>query len=427
VGFPRSGGRVLGVHHSGSFHRPARENREYSIHGQTNTQATRRRQIVAMVRRGASLRAAARRARVSLDTVQRWIARAVGQRLDRVEWTDRPPIAHTIHRTAPRIERMILTARRALQEQSDLGEFGAHAIHRALLARALPAVPSVRTIGRILERRGALDGRRRVRRVPPPRGWYLPAVASGGRELDSFDVVEGLQLPDGTEVEVLTGTSLHGGLVGAWPGPPLTARHIVTTLITHWRDVGMPAYAQFDNDNRFQGPHQHADTMGRVIRLCLSLAIVPVFAPPREPGFQNGVENLNGRWQEKVWGRFDHRSLTGLCVRSTRYVAASRQRAVVRHERTPPRTLFPAGWQLDLQAPLHGRVIFIRRTTEYGAVSLLGHTLRVDPHWCHRLVRCEVLLDHQCIRFYGLRRAHPDLQPLLGEARYRLPERRFKE
>jgi hypothetical protein len=78
----------------------------------------------------------------------------------------------------------------------------------------------------------------------------------------------------------------------------------------------MPAYAQFDNDNRFQGPHQHADTMGRVIRLCLSLTIVPVFAPPREPGFQNGVENLNGRWQEKVWARFNHRSLTGLCVRS---------------------------------------------------------------------------------------------------------------
>jgi hypothetical protein len=380
-----------------------------------------------MVREGASLRAVARRARVSLDTVQRWVARAEGQRLDRVDWTDQAPIAHTIHRTMPRIETLVLRLRRELKDQSDLGEFGAHAIHRALLARAMPSPPGVRTIGRILARRGALDGRRRMRRVPPPRGWYLPALALGAMELDSFDVVTGLTLPDGTEVEVLTGTALHSGLVGAWPSEPLTARRIVTTLITHWRDVGLPAYAQFDNDNRFQGPHQHADTMGRVIRLCLGLGIVPVFAPPREPGFQNGVENLNGRWQEKVWGRFDHQSLAGLCARSVRYVAASRQRAAVRHERIPSRLPFPVRWQLDLQKPLQGRVIFIRRTTEYGAVALLGHTLKIDPHWCHRLVRCEVLLDRQCIRFYALRRAQPDAQPLLREMRYRLPTRRFRE
>lgn len=234
-------------------------------------------------------------------------------------------------------------------------------------------------------------------------------------------------MPDGTEVEVLTGTALHSGLVGAWPSGPLTARHIVTTLIAHWRDVGLPSYAQFDNDNRFQGPHQHADTMGRVIRLCLGLGIVPVFAPPREPGFQNGIENLNGRWQEKVWGRFDHQSLADLCRRSVRYVAASRQRAAACHERIPPRAPFPVGWQLDLQAPLQGRVIFIRRTTEYGAIALLGHTFRVDPQWCHRLVRCEVLLDQHCIRFYGLRRAQPEEQPLLRETRYRFPKRRFKE
>ena len=282
-------------------------------------------------------------------------------------------------------------------------------------------------IGRILERRGALDRRRRVRRPPPPRGWYLPTVAQGDTELDSFDVITGLPLPNGTELEVLTGTALHSGLIGAWPSVPITARQIVTTLTEHWRDVGLPGYAQFDNDNRFQGPHQFADTMGRVIRLCLSLHIVPVFAPPREPGFQNSVENLNGRWQEKVWGRFDHHSLAGLCARSARYVAASRQRAAVRHERVPNRTPFPPEWQLDLQAPLRGRVIFIRRTTEYGAVSLLGHTFRVDPHWSHRLVRCEILLNRHCIRFYALRRAQPDAQPLLREAPYRLPRRAFKE
>ncbi len=380
-----------------------------------------------MVRRGASLRAVARSARVTLDTVQRWVARATGQRLDRVDWNDRPPIAHRIHRTDRETEDLILTLRRQLKEQSDLGEFGPQAIHRTLVARSHPPVPTVRTIARVVERRGALDGQRRVRRPPPPRGWYLPEVAQGQAELDSFDIVEGLWLPDGTDIEVLTGISLHGGVVGAWPGLPWTARQIVTTLTAYWGEVGLPMYAQFDNDNRFQGPHQHADTLGRVVRLCLSLGIVPVFAPPREPGLQNAVEHLNGQWQAKVWGRFEYESLADVCTRSTRYVAARRHRVAARSEGTPPRLPFPTRWTLDLQAPPRGRVVFVRRTSEHGAVELLGHTFQINPLWCHRLVRCELLLDEERIRFYGLRRAQPDTQPLLCEPPYRFPNRRFKE
>lgn len=380
-----------------------------------------------MVRRGASLRAVARRVRVTLDTVQRWVARAAGQRLDRVDWNDRPPIARTIHRTDRDTEDLILTLRRELKEQSALGEFGAEAIHRTLVARASPRIPTPRTIGRIVERRGALDGRRRSRRPAPPRGWYLPDVVQGRAELDSFDIVEGLRLPDETEIEVLTGTSLHGSVVGAWPGPPLTARQVVTTMVTHWREVGLPTYAQFDNDNRFQGPHQHRDVVGRVMRLCLSLAVVPVFAPPREPGFQNAIENFNGRWQGKVWARFGNDTLATLCEHSSRHVMASRHRAAARIDAAPPRMPFPTDWSLDLQGALHGRIIFLRRTSEHGMVSLLGRTFLVDPLWCHRLVRSELLLDEQCLHFYGLRRAEPESQPLLRQIPYALPKRRFKE
>jgi hypothetical protein len=355
------------------------------------------------------------------------MARASDTRLDRVDWTDRPPLAHTIHRTDRDTEDLILTVRRELKERSALGEFGAEAIQRALRTQAHAGIPTVRTIGRILERRGAIDYRRRVRRPAPAPGWYLRDVVDLRAELDSFDIVEGLRLPDGTDIDVLTGTSLHGHLVGAWPGRVWTARHVVTTLVTHWREVGLPAYAQFDNDNRFQGPHQHADVVGRVMRLCLSLRVVPVFAPPREPGFQNAVENLNGLWQAKVWGRFTHNSLRQLSAQSARYVIASRQRAAARHEHTPPRVSFPRDWSFDLQASLRGRIIFLRRTTERGMVSLLGHHMSVDPQWCHRLVRCEVLLDDERVRFYALRRAQSDAQPLLRDLPYRLPPRRFKE
>src|SRR5205823_8232048 len=105
---------------------------------------------------------------------------------------------------------------------------GAAAIQDALRQRQVQPLPSLRTINRILARRGALDGHRRVRRPPPPRGWYLPAVAARQAELDSFDIVEGLAMQGGRQVEVLNGVSVHGGLAASWPGAaPVTARGVV--------------------------------------------------------------------------------------------------------------------------------------------------------------------------------------------------------
>lgn len=383
--------------------------------------------MVATVRAGASLRAVARRFGVSLLTVQRWVKRAGRQRLDRVDWSDRSHRPQHLRRTAPALEELVLTLRRELYDTSALGEVGAEAIQRALLQRGTLAVPAVRTIGRILERRGALDGRRRVRRPPPPPGWYLPAVAAGQAELDSFDVVEGLVIAGGSEVEVLNGISLHGGLPASWPGPPVRATMVVDALQEHWRAVGLPAYAQFDNDTCFQGAHQFPDTIGRVSRLCLSLGIVPLFAPPQEPGFQAAIESYNGRWQAKVWARFHHPNYAALQARSAAFVAALRQRLAARIERAPTRQPFPPVWRLDLQARPRGCLIFLRRADEQGRVAFLGHRWEVTPHWGHRLVRAEVDLDHDIVRFYGLRRRAPTEQPLLGQVPYHFPREAFTE
>lgn len=321
----------------------------------------------------------------------------------------------------------MLTLRQDLRDHSDLGEFGAGAIRRALLQRGTLEVPSRPTINRILQRHGVFDARHRVRRRPPPRGWYLPDVAAGRAELDQFDIVSGLVIKGGTDVEVLNAISLHGGLIASWPGAAITARTTRDALVEHWRQWGLPTYVQFDNDTRFQGPHQHPDTLGSVVRLCLSLEVVPVFAPPRETGFQAAIESLNGRWQAKVWARFQHVSLAALQAQSAKYVAACRHRAAVRLEAAPARRPFPVQWCLNLQAHPHGRLIFLRRTTEYGQASLLGHTFEVDPLWPHRLVRCEIELDAAVICFYALRRREPHRQPLLREVAYTLPRRRFKE
>ena len=384
--------------------------------------------MVAAARQHQSIRTVARRFGVSTSTVVYWVERAQGQRLDRVDWEDRPRTPHHTRRTPAEVEEQVLRLRRRLRQDSDLGAYGAEAIQQALRAQGLADLPSVRTIHRILQRRGALDGRRRVRRPPPPRGWYLPDLAKGRVELDSFDIVEGLALQGGLQVEALNGVSLQGGLPVSWPvAAPVTAKMAVTSLVEHWREVGLPWYAQFDNAMIFQGTHRYPDTLGRVVRACLSLGVTPVFVPPTEMGFQAAVESYNGWWQARVWLRFRHASVADLRDRSGRYVTALRQHRRARIEAAPERRPFPTGWKLDLQATPQGRVIYLRRADGQGGVEVLGHRWQVSENWPHRLVRVEVDLTGERLRFYTLRRRDPKSQPLVLEVPYQLPRRRFQE
>jgi len=383
--------------------------------------------MVTAVRRGQSLRAVARRFGVGVATVAYWVQRAKGQRLDRVDWSDHSHAPHQARRTDTSLEELVVKARSDLAH-SDLGAIGAAAIRQALVDQGHAQVPSVRTINRILARRGALDGRKRTRRPPPPRGWYLPDVAKGRAELDSFDIVEGLVIKDGPQVEVLNGVSLHGGLVVSWPVPsPVTATMTVQSLVAHWREVGLPGYAQFDNDMIFQGTHRYPDALGRVIRLCLSLEVVPVFVPPRETGFQAMIESYNGWWQAKVWSRFQHANLEDVQGHSRKYVAALLKQRAARLEAAPDRRAFPVNWKLHVKQRPRGRLVFVRRSNGSSEVTLLGRSWPLGQVWPNRLVRCEVNLDKDKIRFFTLRRKEPTSQPQILEVDYRLPNRGFQE
>lgn len=388
--------------------------------------AVRRREIVRAARAGESLRAIAARFRVSVGTVSYWVAHAEGKRLDRVCFDNRPP-GRAWNRTGAQLETSIVSIRATLREHSILGEYGGDAIRQALhVALSMPEPPARSTIYRVLARRGALDGVHRQRRPAPPKGWYLPDLACGRAELDSFDFIEDLKIADGPLVDVLTGTSLHGALAEAWVMERPSARSTLQALVERWRRDGLPTYAQFDNDTIFQGAHQFADTVGRISRLCLALGVIPVFAPPREPGFQNAIEGFNALWQSKVWQRhhFPHvQALTGV---SACYIAAYRAKTAARRELAPNRRSFPKRFKLDLSAALKGTMIFLRRSSENGNVDLLGRSFTVDPRWPHRLVRCEVDFAHQRIRFYALRRRDPDNHPLLHQIHYPRPNKPFQ-
>lgn len=377
--------------------------------------------MVEAVRQGRSLRGAARDAGMSLRTVQRWVERAGDAAPGAVDWSDRTSAPrHHGRRADPATEESVIEVRRRLREESILGEYGAAAIQRELAGSAQGPVPSVRTIGRILERRGVLDARRRPRRQAPPRGWYLPPVAAGDAELDLVDSITDLHIAGGGEIEVLTLVSLHGGLAGVWPGPPLHTADVMAALLGHWRAEGLPGYAQFDNAMVFAGSFGRSD-LGRVGRMCLGLGVTPVFVPPRETGFQAAIEGFNGHWQAKLWARFRHPDLAALAARSDAWVAAHRARSAVRIDAAPDRPAVPAGWDPGEPRPPRGRVMYLRRTDDQGRATILRQPFPVDRRWPHRLVRAEVDLEAGVVRFFALRRREPTHQPLLRETPFQAP------
>jgi hypothetical protein len=364
---------------------------------------------------------------LALSTVQYWLRKAADKPLRTVDWSSASTAPKNVaNKTPANLERRICVLRTELQRSSVLGFVGAQTIHDALqIQRYQEKLPSVRTIGRILARNGLLDRHRRIRRAAPPPGWYLPGAANAQAELDSFDVIEDLRIEDFGFVQILTARALWGPLCAAWPTVVASAAFTLDCLLAHWRAYGLPVFAQFDNDTRFQGGHNHPDVVGRVMRLCLALGVTPVFAPPLEQGFQGAIENFNSLWQQKVWQRFHHSDLDALRAASTRFTDAYIARLSPRAEHAPSRRRFPQNWQLDLQAHPQGQIIFLRRTNEAGTLTLLGHRFEVDSLWSHRLMRCELDLNHDQIRFYRLRRREPSDQPLTKIIAFQLPHRRF--
>src|SRR5258706_2795314 len=206
--------------------------------------------MVKLFRNGKSQRKIARQFGVSLHTVQRWIERSGGFALENVDWSDHSHIPQRIaNKTAAHVERKICRIRKTLEKDGTLGVIGALSIHEALQAsKEVRSIPSVRTIGRILQRQGFLDRQRRIRNASPPAGWYLPGLAGRSVDLDCFDVVEDLRMDGFGLFQVFTARTLLAPLAGSLPGQMGSTTLFFEAFQTYWPCHGLPKYPQFYND-----------------------------------------------------------------------------------------------------------------------------------------------------------------------------------
>lgn len=76
---------------------------------------------------------------------------------------------------------------------------------------------------------------------------------------------------------------------------------IVFALIDTWKELGIPEFLQIDNELSFRGSNRYPHSLGKVLKLCLSMNIQPVFIPSGEPWRNGIIEHFNDTFDQKFY------------------------------------------------------------------------------------------------------------------------------
>jgi transposase-like protein len=312
---------------------------------------------------------------------------------------------HVAQRISPELERTILSIRRRLQAHASPATryrlIGAPALLAELKALDIRPLPHPRTIERVLQRNGLTAPR--VRLAPLlPRQEYPGPQARASNELHEVDLVGPIYLKgSGHRYYIWVGKDTFDGAVCLRLADSRRMDEVLGFLGECWKDLGMPEQVQLDNARELAGWGPAARTLSRVIRLCLRFGVSPVFIPAGEPQFNGSVENFNGWFQEPLLQRRFRRpgDLRRELARlqeavNTQHVhprlggkTPAQHRRGLRLRRLPASFVVPTGRQ-KLAA---GRVIFIRRVSAAGTVTVLSQSFRVGKK--HKGLYLRLVLD----------------------------------
>jgi transposase InsO family protein len=312
---------------------------------------------------------------------------------------------HVAQRISPELERMVLSIRRRLQAHAAPATryslTGATAILAELKALGICPLPCARTVERVLQRNGLTAPRARLAPLLPRQDYPGPQ-ARASNELHEVDAVGPIYLKgSGHRYYIWVCKDAFDGAVCLRLACSRRMDEVLGFLGECWKDLGRPEQVQLDNARELSGWGPAARSLCRVIRLCLRFGVSPVFIPKGEPQFNGSVENFNGWFQEPLFQlRFKRpcdlrRELARLQEAvNTQHVhprlagkTPGQHRQGLRLQKLPASFVVPTK-----RLPLaEGRVIFIRRVSVAGTVTVLSQSYRVGKR--HRGLYLRLVID----------------------------------
>jgi hypothetical protein len=171
-------------------------------------------------------------------------------------------------------------------------------------------LPSLSTIGRILQRRELTH--RRIGRYTPKGKKYpvLPALLPN--QTHQVDMVGPCFLTGPIRFYSLHAIDAAINRCGIEPIPSRAAQSVLEAVYAIWLRMGIPENLQVDNEMAFFGSPTHPRGMGPLIRLCLHYGVHLWFIPPSEPWWNGIVEKFNDHYQDKFLAKITMTSNTEL-------------------------------------------------------------------------------------------------------------------
>lgn len=321
----------------------------------------------------------------------------------------------TPHRTSREIEDAVKLIREKLDGDQEF--CGAQAIRWEMERRGFQPLPSIRTIGRILERNDLI--RRRNGRYEPKGKKYpqLTAIAPG--DVHQSDFVGPRHLRGGVRFYGLNSVDLATGRCATEPTLSRDAQACLDAFWNSWIRCGMPRHQQVDNEMVFYGSPRYPRAMGPLIRLCLLHEIEVWFIPMGEPWRNGVVEKFNHHWDQKFLRRVELGSRNDLVPECLLFESRhnTRYRYVKLNGKTPMEALNASGAKLRFPpqpiAPRHplpkpecGRYHLMRFVRSDGMLDIFGEKFLAPPECTYEYVRLtidvaaqrlQVFLDRQLV------------------------------
>jgi len=343
----------------------------------------------------------------SRSWLYKWLSRSGSGKEDWYRDQLRRPLSNP-RWTSAEMEEIVKSVRLELYNRGDF--CGVQAIHWHMEDLGLRPLPSLRTIGRILDRNQLTH--RRTGRYEPKGVYYPKVTAESPNDLHQSDYVGPCYLKGGIRFYSLHSVDLATGRCAVEPvtGGKGTSGRAFWAI---WHRLGMPRYQQIDNEMTFYGSPTHPRGMGKLIRLCLHHGIEPIFIPVKEPWRNGVVEKFNHHWRQKFLEaeemdstqQLQHGSLNFETNHNSRYrysklggktplqSLASSQAAL----RFPP-TLEPP--QEPLSKPSQGRYHVVRLIRSDRKLDIFGESFRVPVEAVYEYVWATIDVKKQCLSLY---------------------------
>ncbi|MEK7219040.1 MAG: helix-turn-helix domain-containing protein [Patescibacteria group bacterium] len=277
-------------------------------------------------------------------------------------------------RTAREIEELVRLTRLHLYSA---GEFcGPEAIRWRLEEEGAAPLPSVSTIKRILRRHDLTH--KRTGRYEPKGKAYPKLAATNPNDVHEYDFVGPCYLAGPIKFHSLNALDLMTRRCGV--EAMTTKTETVEAIWKLWCRLGIPKYAQVDNEMVFFGSPAHPRGMGQFIRLCCFYGVEAVFIPMREPWRNGAVEKFNEHWLYKFYRRVRMDGMEDLRIESQEFETRhnSRYHYSPLGGRTPLQALAASGTKPLFPAKLPARTFSKPQQGRYHVVRFIRSDGQLD-------------------------------------------------